>query len=154
LEQDTFIRAVDGQKLADNPALSLSATARDQLTSGQVELPLMVLINSFADDWSLSIATFGEPEAQAAAGQTLNEVEVGAIDGRPLAASSSVIDVEAEALNQRPPYLPTVRTTGTGLGERLLLSMPGGEGEPLPRPGDPPAISPTLSSLTSHPNPK
>ena len=154
LERDTFIRAVDGQKLADNPALTLSATARRQLRSGQVQLPLMVLIDSLANDWSLSITNFSEPEVQAATGQTLNQAEVAAIDGRPLAASSRVIAVEAEALNQRPPYLPTVQSTGTGLGERLLLSMPGGEGEPLPQHGDPVAITPTLSSLTSHPNPK
>jgi hypothetical protein len=154
LERDTLLRAVIGQELADNRALSLSATAQDQLRSGQVELPLMVLINSLANDWSLSLTSFSEPEVQAAAGQTLNQVEVAAIDGRPLAASNRVIGVEYEALNQRPPYLPTVRVTGPGLEKRLLLSMPGGEGEPLPQHVEPAAITPTLSSLTSHPNSK
>jgi hypothetical protein len=150
LESDAWSRALAGQQLVTNRALSFSATARHQLLAGQVELPLMTMVGILSANWHLSIGAFGAPTVQANVGQTLGEADITAIDGRPPAASGEVRAVDAEASNQQPPFRAMTRVTGTGRGRRLVLSMPGALTEPLPHHADPAAIVPHPLSSEPH----
>jgi hypothetical protein len=82
LRADLAARKKAGPQLLLNPRISASATARRQLTAGQVDSRLMLTLAQVASMWPVSIVTFGDLAPGASPGIPLRYAYLAEASGR------------------------------------------------------------------------
>jgi hypothetical protein len=82
LRADLAARKKAGAELLVSPRISASATARRQLTSGQVDARLILTLAQLASMWPVSIVTFGDLAPGASPGIPLRYAYLAEASGR------------------------------------------------------------------------
>jgi hypothetical protein len=76
LRQDIVFREQSGTELLQNQRIAVSATGRQQLTSGRVDSRLLLTLANLASQWPVSILAFGDLAPGASPGIPLRGAEV------------------------------------------------------------------------------
>jgi hypothetical protein len=105
LASDLAARREAGSQLLQNPRLSVSAAARNELRTGQVDPRLLTMLAALAAAGPVQVTAFEDAGPGASAGMPLRAAEVAGaarVGGRAAGLRSMLAFVRA----QRPPYLP------------------------------------------------
>jgi hypothetical protein len=107
LRADQASRQSVGSQLLRNSHVSVSAAARQQLASGQVDSRLLITIATLSGQGPVSVAAFTDSGPGASAGAPLREAELATPAG---AKSGYLQSVLALLRAQQPPYLASSAT--------------------------------------------
>jgi hypothetical protein len=121
LTQDLAARRAAGRELLGNPRISLSPAARDELTSGQVDARLLIMLAAVATAEPVRVAEFGDSGPGAGPGMPLREAQVAVPGGA--GAAPALRNILTFARAQRPPYLPAQAAITPGRHGSSVLNI-------------------------------
>ncbi len=131
LHADVQDRITTGTALLANGHVSMSATARQELSAGQVDTRLLITLGSLAaqrDIPSVHIVGFSDSGPGASLGMPLREAELASPSGSPNGGRTYLKSVLAFTAAQRAPYLATSagleRLSGGQLVARIEFAAP------------------------------
>jgi len=122
LTSDLAARREAGSELLRNPQISLSAAARSELVTGQVDTRLLVTLAALAAAEPVRVTAFVDSGPGASAGMPLRAAELAAA-GRTAGSATSLRSVLAFVRAQRPPYLPAQAGIVRGSAGSSVLSI-------------------------------
>jgi hypothetical protein len=105
LGPDVATRQEAGSQLARNPRVSVSAAARRDLITGQVDSRLLTTLATLAAAEPVQVTAFGDSGPGASPGMPLRAVEV-AVPAQGAGRAAALWKMLTLVLAQRPPYLP------------------------------------------------
>jgi hypothetical protein len=105
LGPDVATRQAAGSLLARNPRVSVTAAARRDLVTGQVDSRLLATLATLAAAEPVQVTAFTDSGPGASAGMPLRAVEV-AVPAQGAGRAAALWKMLTLALAQRPPYLP------------------------------------------------
>jgi hypothetical protein len=101
LGTDKTARRNAGVELASNPRIHLAATARRELTAGQVDSRLLITLATLATTRQVNVVAFSGYAPGATAGVPLRVVDIA-----DTAGNAEFRAIRAFVLAQRPPFVP------------------------------------------------
>jgi hypothetical protein len=122
LGPDVAARQEAGRQLAQNPRVSVSAAARSELITGQVDSRLLTTLATLAAAEAVRVSAFGDSGPGASAGMPLRAVEV-AVSAGGNGQTAALWHMLSLVLAQRPPYLPAQAAIVRSPGGLSLLSI-------------------------------
>jgi hypothetical protein len=122
LASDLAARREAGTQLLQNPRISVSAAARSELLTGQVDARLQATLAAVAAAEPVQVTAFGDSGPGASAGMPLRAIEV-AVPARGAGSAAGLRSMLAFVRAQRPPYLPAQAAIVQGAGGSSVLSI-------------------------------
>ena len=119
---DLAARREAGTQLLQNPRISVSAAARSELITGQVDARLLAMLAALAAAEPVQVTAFGDFGPGASAGMPLRAIEV-AVPARGAGRAAGLRSMLAFVRAQRPPYLPAQAAIVRGAGGSSVLSI-------------------------------
>jgi hypothetical protein len=128
---DLLARKASGTYLLSSPRIKASATARRQLTAGQVDTRLLIVISALAGRRPFDVLAFGDSGPGASAGMPLRSVDLAEPGG-----AASMRAILAQLPVTLPAWFLAAHTETTVLAGRTVLQIE------FPAPEPPGLISP------------
>jgi hypothetical protein len=122
LVSDLAARREAGTQLLQNPRISVSAAARSELITGQVDSRLLSTLAALAAAGPVQVMAFGDSGPGASAGMPLRAIEA-AVPARAAGRAAGLRSMLAFVRAQRPPYLPAQAAIVRGSGGSSVLSI-------------------------------
>jgi hypothetical protein len=124
LSADVYARKVSGAQLVRSKRIAISATARSQLTAGQVDSRLLITIASLAALHPVYVVAFSDSGPGVGAGSPLRAAElVGADNPTRTANSASIKSMIAFLRTQHAPYLAARAEVARASGGKTVLRV-------------------------------
>ncbi len=121
LTADLRLRRIGGAGLLTNPQVTASALARKQLTSGQVDARLIIVLTALASVHPVDIVAFGTGFAGTSAGVPLRMADIAADDAAAKMSGSAYLRFLLTLVHAQPaPYTPPSAGPVSANGESLF----------------------------------
>jgi hypothetical protein len=116
LTADLQARQLAGEQMLHDIRITLTPSARAQLSAGEVDARLLISLTALAASQPVRIEAFGDGGPAASVGMPLRSAELGA-------TKASAPDILAFFRVQRSPYLPAQAAEATGPGGQPVLTV-------------------------------
>jgi len=119
LHADMVARQRSGGQLVQNRRLQISPAARRELSAGQVDSRLMIILAELADVRGVDVLSFGDGGPGASTGVPLRSAEL-AVIGRSASGRGYLKWLLAFLRGQRPPYQAASLSQGRAFGHQVV----------------------------------